>query len=1229
VPSSIESNPAAADCPTQTLIVTGADRTHFANSKMLVASWWRHNRELPFCYCDYGLSEDQKREVSRWPVRLLETPAEFAGAGGWRCKAGLIRYLKFCGSAWKNAIWIDADALFLQPLPDVNALMEGYDLLIDAHRQSVGEIVERVNLDLLPLDPGDAYFSSGFWITSSESFLALWDELVERVCGRGNLWENDAFVAAVYSARCRVRTVCGNIWHSRGATSLNTCALKEGELRFADAPVRILHANDGYTVRADGRRVFNRPELKCVQDLYEEEFERIRRCWESGPEAPRDEGPHSTSRLVATVTRAHLPKTPNGVIQAKPGPANSSSQAGAASRRHLHALYNGHWAGNLGDSAVFEVFERNLPDGARLTAEVHTAGNWSHRHNTQLIQYQDRAECDRALIDAHAAIFLGTTIVTDLHDGRWPIESVIRGLRRAKAAGKSVCAAAVGIYPGPWADQRRQMARELIPRVDLFIVRDGASQEALLENDADPARIIQAADLAWLLDCQSANGVVATNVAQCSTRPCVAVNVVHEDWRHCDEFYRSLAADFDAFSEESGCAIVFFCNEVRDGEYYDAFAARRVAEMMKTGAILPEVKWIAPKTMVNQLRACQLAVSMRYHFSVFSALAGTPWVGFRRGAKLDSLLAEFNLSPVAEMGEPVNGRLYAALRAVWSSRGFRAEEQRTTVEALQERARTGLRAARQWMDHVDPVQSRTAPGAAPSTTRRYDPPVTGILVTRLDGLGDIVLGTSLLAGLHKQWPDARITLLVRPKHVSVAEILPDWVKVVTLPFDPRDPLDRPVSAIAEELTQFSDRHSPDICIQGEYNRVWASEIVTALVSAERGVSFDGPSGLNMMYDGLLNALSIERSTIGVQVVHAESTMPETVKYATALTALGVSQHPLPEIKVSPVARERAATVWNQLSLKPSETVVCFPGSGDGLDKSMEPDAWRTVIWQIADLHNRPVLLLGGSTDDASLQAVAALGLPRSARTFQVPDGDFGLLAALLEGCATYVGADTGPMHIAAVLGRPTLGIFGGGHWPRFRPVGPRTLVLRMPLGCFGCQWLCPFEKRHCIKDIPLSAVRAAVDRILSGAVQHDFLAPEVIDAPAPDLAQGLMHAAMRGHTALLELNHRVAELLNSMPGNEIVSRTHRHQSTPSLPDRVHKHELIFSEMTRHNQKRDEAIAKINETLAEMTRHNEARDRAIAELSRQLDDLRRRSVRLPSFVYRIWRRLTRQTLHLEA
>lgn len=229
-------------------------------------------RDVPLGVCDYGLSEGQRRELARFPgLTILEKPCPIGHP--WMGKALVGRFL--ASVSWDIALWIDADALFANPLPPVTHLLEGYDMLIDAHRQSVGEIVHDCNLSPLGLRKDDAYFSAGWWIARKGPFFGTYERLCRLVEGKGNLWECDAFVAAIYREKLKLRTVNGSIWHCRGKTSLHTCQV-QGLVPFhAGHPIYVVHANEGYTVREDGRRVFNRPELAAIQDHYEQVYLRM------------------------------------------------------------------------------------------------------------------------------------------------------------------------------------------------------------------------------------------------------------------------------------------------------------------------------------------------------------------------------------------------------------------------------------------------------------------------------------------------------------------------------------------------------------------------------------------------------------------------------------------------------------------------------------------------------------------------------------------------------------------------------------------------------------------------------------------------------------------------------------------------------------------------------------------------------------------------------------------
>jgi len=78
-------------------------------------------------------------------------------------------------------------------------------------------------------------------------------------------------------------------------------------------------------------------------------------------------------------------------------------------------------------------------------------------------------------------------------------------------------------------------------------------------------------------------------------------------------------------------------------------------------------------------------------------------------------------------------------------------------------------------------------------------------------------------------------------------------------------------------------------------------------------------------------------------------------------------------------------------------------------------------------------------------------------------------ARLAARAALFVGADTGPTHLAAAAGTPTLALFGPTPPERYGPVGPRTAVLRESPAAYnrsGGRW-------------PVEDVREAARRLLA------------------------------------------------------------------------------------------------------------------------------------------------------
>jgi ADP-heptose:LPS heptosyltransferase len=70
----------------------------------------------------------------------------------------------------------------------------------------------------------------------------------------------------------------------------------------------------------------------------------------------------------------------------------------------------------------------------------------------------------------------------------------------------------------------------------------------------------------------------------------------------------------------------------------------------------------------------------------------------------------------------------------------------------------------------------------------------------------------------------------------------------------------------------------------------------------------------------------------------------------------------------------------------------------------------------------------------------------TARAILAPPTDLHELAAVLQRCSLMVANDTGPLHLAAALGTPSLGLFGPTSARRNGPYGPSCRGLQSPDG---------------------------------------------------------------------------------------------------------------------------------------------------------------------------------------
>ena len=170
--------------------------------------------------------------------------------------------------------------------------------------------------------------------------------------------------------------------------------------------------------------------------------------------------------------------------------------------------------------------------------------------------------------------------------------------------------------------------------------------------------------------------------------------------------------------------------------------------------------------------------------------------------------------------------------------------------------------------------------------------------------------------------------------------------------------------------------------------------------------------------------------------------PEGVKELGSGPSFLERQHPpAPRaigFRVDPAKAEAAARLLSQHGISGPFVVVCpFAGgkaaTADKADKKW-PGFADFVARGAAELGHPLVIYPGpGEHDDARRLYPAATLLD---------GGDLAIYAALLQRASLVVANDTGPGHLAAALGRPTLSVLGATDAARWAPWGPTVHVLQ-------------------------------------------------------------------------------------------------------------------------------------------------------------------------------------------
>lgn len=331
-----------------------------------------------------------------------------------------------------------------------------------------------------------------------------------------------------------------------------------------------------------------------------------------------------------------------------------------------------------------------------------------------------------------------------------------------------------------------------------------------------------------------------------------------------------------------------------------------------------------------------------------------------------------------------------------------------------------------------------------------------ILVVKLSAIGDVLMATPVSHVLRKAFPDSYIAWVVEKKAADVVVGNPYLDEVIVWKRDKGAiPFAKSLAALRKQLRI----HKFDVCI--DLQGLIRSAGVCLLSGSKKRIGFaDGEECSTLFYHEKYpvpsDANAQQRNLDLLRPIGVNST--DTAMY----------------MPVMDEDREFAEKFLKENELL-NEKIVAFCPATTLFNKHWTPEGWSDVANVVGEKYGARTLILGSKADKKLASKIVD-----GARVKPVVSAGQTTLkqaGALMERSAAVIGVDTGLLHMAVALDRPSVGLFGAHAWQCFIKKDNFIWVAK-DFPCSPCHRHPTCKNVDCMRAITPADVEQAVKRWL-------------------------------------------------------------------------------------------------------------------------------------------------------
>ncbi len=314
--------------------------------------------------------------------------------------------------------------------------------------------------------------------------------------------------------------------------------------------------------------------------------------------------------------------------------------------------------------------------------------------------------------------------------------------------------------------------------------------------------------------------------------------------------------------------------------------------------------------------------------------------------------------------------------------------------------------------------------------------VKNIAIIRLGAIGDIIHALPVASRIKNENPQIKITWIVEKRHVYIIENNKNIDRIITTDTKSwrRQSLIQSWPQIKRLIKKIKQsKFDVVLDLQG----LIKSGIISYLTAAKYRLGFNRPycrEGLNYYFNNIHITPAIDDEHI----------IDRNLAFLRYFDIKGGQWNW--GIKTTPADKKYIDDFWTKEGLVGNKRIIGInPGAG-WITKCWDTGKYAILCDKLAQKDYKVILTWGpGEQDTVDKIVDKTTNKPIIACNTTVNQ-----LTELISRCSLYVAGDTGPLHIAAALGVPTLALYGPSSPIRNGPYGQGHKIIYHELSCSNC-----------------------------------------------------------------------------------------------------------------------------------------------------------------------------------